>query len=460
MARRFVDYNPDESFILPPDMRDWLPKDHLAMVVSDVVDLLNLRAIMADYEGKDDRGKPPFHPAMMVKLLVYAYCTGKRSSRKIERATYEEIPYRVLAANHHPDHDTIAAFRKRHLQQLAALFTQVLQLCQRLGMVKLGRVAVDGSKVKANASKHKAMSYDRMCQDEKRLQEEVGKLLAAAEQADAEDECEARDKGSKEDLPEELRRRETRLAKIREAKAELEEEARQQAEAAAREAERERKQQEAAGKKGRRAPSVLDPQAARPKGKAQKNFTDPESRIMKDGATKAFEQAYNAQVAVDGEAQIVVAAAVTQQANDKLQLAPMVGQVEKNLDTKPATVTADAGYYSDAAITDKRLEGIDLYVAVERQKHGQAPTDPAHTPAASSAAKAQMRDKLRTPEGKAEYAKRKQIVEPTFGQIKEVQSFRRFSFRGLANVSAEWLFVCACHNILKVFRAELCLASV
>ena len=459
MSRLFIDYNPDQPFILPPDMRDWLPKDHLALVVSDIVDTLDLRAIMADYEGKDDRGKPPFHPAMMVKLLVYAYCTGRRSSRKIERATYEEIPFRVLAANNHPDHDTIAAFRKRHLQQLAGLFTQVLQLCMKLGMVKLGRVAIDGSKIKANASKHKAMSYDRMCQEEKRLQEEVDKLLAAAEQADAEDEREASRQGSKEDLPEELRRRETRLTKIREAKAALEEEARQQAEAAAREAERERKEQEAAGKKGGRAPSVPDPQAAKPKGKAQKNFTDPESRIMKDGATKAFEQAYNVQVAVDGEAQIVVAAAVTQQANDKQQLAPMLGQVEKNLDTKPAKVTADAGYYSDAAVTDERLKGIDLYVAVERQKHGQAPTEPASTPAASSGAKAQMRDKLRTPEGKAEYSKRKQIVEPTFGQIKEVQSFRRFSFRGLANVTAEWLFVCACHNILKVFRAELCLAS-
>jgi len=458
MPRLFIPYNPDQLFILPPDMRDWLAKDHLALVVSDLVDGLDLRAIFADYEGKDDRGRPPFHPAMMVKLLVYAYCTGKRSSRRIERATYEEIPYRVLAANQHPDHDTIAAFRKRHLQQLAGLFAQVLQLCKKLGMVKLGLVAVDGSKVKANASKHKAMSYDRMCQEEKRLQEEVERLLAAAEEADAEDAREAAHTGSHVDLPEELRRRETRLAKIREAKAALEEEARQLAEVAAREAERARQEKEAAGKKGGRPPRQPDPQAARPKGKAQKNFTDPESRIMKDGATKAFEQAYNVQLVVDAEAQIVVAAAVTQQGNDKLQLVPMLAQVEANLQAKPDKATADTGYYSDAAVTDETLEGIDLYVALGRDKHGPTPTEPATTPAASSAAKEQMRDKLRTPEGKAEYAKRKQIVEPTIGQIKEVQSFRRFSFRGLANVTAEWLFVCACHNILKVFRAELCLA--
>jgi transposase len=457
MNKVFRPYAPDQQFLLPPSLRDWLPEGHLALFVSEVVDALDLSAIYAVYEEGDGRGMPPYHPLMMVKLLVYAYCTGKTSSRKIERATYEEVPYRVLSADQHPDHDSIAAFRKRHLQALAGLFVQVLKLANELGLVKLGHVALDGTKVKANASKHKAMSYQRMCEAEKKLEQEVAGLLTGAEQVDA-DEDVKHGKGRRVDeLPAELQRKEARLEKIRAAKASLEKQAKERAEAEAAEAQRrveEQAQKEAeTGKKTPgRAPQVPDPAEAKPEPKDQRNFTDPDSRIMLDGASKGFEQCYNAQAAVDDAHQIIVAADVTQQANDKQQLVPMMNTVRENIGRMPDKGSADCGFYSEAAVTHADLSAIDLYVPPDRHKHGQPLPNPNGDPTQMSVAD-RMRSKLAEPAGRAVYKMRKAIVEPVFGQTKQARGFRRFSFRGLANVCAEWLLVCATHNLLKIFRS-------
>jgi len=453
--KTFKPYNPDQPFLLPPVLQDWLPEDHLARFLSEVVDhALDLSPILATYETGDGRGQPPYHPALLVKLLFYAYCTGRPSSRKIEQATYEEIPYRVLAANQHPDHDTLAAFRQTHLAALAGLFLQVLHLCQRAGLVQLGHVALDGTKVLANASKHKAMSYSRMPEAERQLEQEIAALLAEAQQVDAAEDAQY-GRGKRGDaLPVELARRESRLAKIRVAKAELEAEARAAAvEAAAAAQARVAARQRQAETTGRtpkgRPPAVPDPTQATPTPKAQRNFTDPDSRIMKDGATKSFVQAYNAQAAVDGTAQIIVAAAVTQAANDKQQLVPMLTQVEPNCGAVPATASGDAGYFSEAAVTAPALAAIDLYVAVERQKHGETPAPPG----ADGTVLGAMRARLQTAAGQAIYALRKAIVEPVFGQIKEGRGFRRFSFRGFIKVQAEWALICLTHNLLKLFRA-------
>ena len=313
--RTFKPYIPDQLYLLPPALRDWLPEGHLALFISDVVDTLDLEPIFDVYEQGDGRGQPPYHPAMMVKLLIYGYCMGKPSSRKLESASYEEVGYRVLCAEQHPDHDSIAEFRKRHLEVLGGLFVQVLRLCQKAGLVKLGHVALDGTKIKANASKHKAMSYERMCKAEQELEQEVKRLLKLAEKVDGAEDQEFGQGKRGDELPAELARRDSRLNKIRQAKAELEEEARQRAEQAAVEAqakidERRLKEQQTGHKARGRKPEVVDPQQAVPEPKAQRNFTDADSRIMKDGATQGFVQGYNCQAVVDSQAQIIVAAAL------------------------------------------------------------------------------------------------------------------------------------------------------
>jgi len=454
--KTFKPYTPDQLLLLPPALQDWLPEGHLARFLSDVVDhALDLTPIVATYETGDGRGQPPYHPALMVKLLVYAYCTGKPSSRKIEQATYDEVPYRVLAANQHPDHDSIAAFRQTHLAALAGLFTQVLALCQQAGLVKLGHVALDGTKVLANASKHKAMSYGRMGEAEQKLEREVAALLARAAQVDAAEDARYGKGQRGDDLPAELARRESRLTKIREAKAALEAEARAQAAevatmAQAKLAERQRQAETTGRKPTGHPPCIPDPTQAKPKPKAQRNFTDPESRIMKDGATKSFVQAYNAQAAVDGTAQIIVAAEVTPEANDKRQLVPMLPQVATNVGAAPAVALADSGYFSEAAVTDAALAAVDLYVAVDRQQHGEAPATFVRD---DGTVIGRMRAKVASDAGQAIYALRKTIIEPVFGQIKGPRGFRRFSFRGLGKVQAEWLLICLTHNLLKLFRA-------
>lgn len=465
MSRIYLSYDPEQRLLLPPDLRDWLPEGHLALFVSDVVDQLELSAILQSYENEDGRGRPPYHPLLMVKLLVYGYCIGKVSSRKLEKATYEDVAFRVLACNQHPDHDSIAEFRKRHLQELAKLFVQVLQLCERAGLVKLGHVAIDGSKLRANASKHKAMSYDRMCEKEKQLQAEVEGLLKAAAEVDAAEEQQYGTGVQGDELPAELARRESRLEKIRAAKAALEAEAKEQAKAAAaaveaKLAERKQREEETGKKTPGRAPQAVEVAAAKPKDKAQRNFTDPDSRIMKDGATGSFEQSYNAQIAVDARAQIIVAATLTQDGNDKKQLVPVLAEVKINLGQLPEKVTADAGYFSATAVTSEVLRSVDLYVTPDSGKKTEQLEELATASAPSELEQqvaAQMRAKLNTESGRTIYKQRKMIVEPVFGQVKEVRGFRRFSFRGLQKTQAEWRLICMTHNLLKLFRGKSCL---
>ena len=453
--KTFKLYTPDQLLLLPPALQDWLPEGHLALFIGDGVDqALDLTPILAMYDTGEGRGQPPYHPALMVKLLLYAYCTGKPSSRKIEQATYEEVPYRVLAANQHPDHDSIASFRQTHLAALAGLFTHVLRLCQQAGLVKLGHVALDGTKVLANASKHKAMSAGRMAEAERKLEQEVATLLAQAHQVDAAEDAQYGKGKRGDELPAELARRTSRLAKIREAQAALEAAAQAQAVAAAavtraKLAERQRQAATTGRKPTGRPPQEPDPTRAKSAPKAQRNFTDPDSRIMKDGASQSFVQAYNAQAAVDGHAQVIVAAAVTQEANDKRQLVPVLTQVAANCGAAPVVASADSGYFSATAVMEPALAGIDLYIAVDRQQHGAAPAAPVSDDGTVIGA---MRAKVASGAGHAVYALRKTIVEPVFGQIKGPRGFRRFSFRGCSKVHAEWLLICLTHNLLKLFR--------
>jgi len=453
--KHFRPYNLDQRLLLAPDLREWLPKDHLASFVSDVVEEMDLSALLKRMVRQDGRGGERYHPAMLLKLLIYGYCIGRTSSRRIETATYDEVAFRVLSGDQHPDHDTIADFRRQYLMELAALFVQVLELCQKAGLVKLGHVSLDGTKIKANASKHKAMSYGRMSAAEHKLEEQVKALLAEAEHTDSEEDARY-GKGKRiDELPEELRTRTARLSKIREAKAALEREAKDKAKQQAEEAKRKNKERQ--GKPGKKH-TVPEVQAAKPEDKAQRNFTDPESRIMLDGASKAFVQGYNSQIVVDSAHQVIVALDVVQQSNDKQQLVPMLEAVHATLGVNPQKLSADAGYFSDAAIAAAEASGVQLFVPPDRHKHGAEL--PASTGTQTRADR--MREKLRTDDGHDIYKMRKAIVEPVFGQIKEARGFRRFSLRGLQNVRGEWALVCLAHNLLKLFKygagQELCAA--
>jgi transposase len=456
MAKSFLPYTIDQRLLLPPDMRDWLPEGHLASYVSDVVEALDLSKIYAVYETGDDRGRAGYHPKMLVKLLVYGYCIGVKSSRRIERATQEDVAFRVLSGDQHPDHDIIATFRKTHLKELGRLFAQVLRLCQRAGLVKLGHIAIDGSKIQANASKHKAMSYGRMSEAEKALEKQVEELLREAEQVDAEEDARYGKGKRGDELPKELARRESRLKKIREAKEALEAEAKEEAEHAAKEAERKleeraHKEAETGKKSGGKPPKVVDPEEAKPDPKAQRNFTDPGSRIMPDGAHKgSFTQAYNVQVAVDGHAQIIVATNVVQEANDKQQLEPMAQAIVENVGRLAEVTSADAGYFSEQAIERVGQMGTELLVPPNRQKHRDSQV--AERSSKSEGAAGRMRSKLQTETGRNHYKMRKAIVEPVFGQIKEARGLRRFAMRGFENVCDEFDFIAMTHNLLKLFR--------
>lgn len=456
MDKKFKECNRDQMYLLPPSLRDWLPEGHLAYFIIDLMDHLDLSEIHASYGG-DGRGQPPYDPSMMTALILYSYCVGLPSSRKIERATHEDVSFRVIAANHHPDHDSICAFRKRHLKALSGLFVQVLKLCRQSGLVKLGHVALDGTKVRANASKHKAMSYKRMKAKEDELERQVRELLDLAERVDAEEDAKYGKGVRGDELPVELRHRESRLKKIREAKAALEAEARAEAEAAKREAEqkiaeREKKAVESGQKPRGRKPKVPDPEQAKPTDKAQRNFTDPDSRIMKDGATGSFEQCYNGQAAVDDECQVIVAARVTQAPNDKEQLGPMLEEIESNSGSLPERLSADAGYFSEDNV--RLLENSDMegFVAVEKQKHGEVPPPVRGRPPKDMSVKDKMKRKLSTKRGRDVYKKRKEVVEPVFGQIKQARGLRQFLLRGLENVTSEWDLWCLTHNLLKLYR--------
>jgi len=425
-------------------MKEWLPEDDLAYFILDVVSSLDLSAIYDAYNGSLG-GQPPYDPRMMVSLLLHAYCLGMPSSRKIEQATYHSVSFRVLSADQHPDHDTIASFRQRHLKALSEIFVQVFRLCQKAGLVKLGHVALDGTKIRANASKHKAMSYGRMEKKAAELEEEVGHLLREAARVDAEEEALYGKSQGGDELPQELRFKESRLSKIKEAMRALEQEAKEKAEADVSKHTEKRKQ------KGRRRQSPPD----KPEARSQRNFTDPDSRIMKDGTTKSFEQSYNCQAAVDEKAQVIVATAVTQDANDKRQVQPVVEKLKENTGgRKPKKVSADSGYFSEENITTLESDDIDAYVATGKERRTQPvpPAERGRIPG-SATVKQQMSRKLRTIRGRCTYSKRKQIVEPVFGQIKQARGFRRFLLRGLEKVHAEWDLICLTHNLLKLFRA-------
>jgi transposase len=433
VSGHYKTYDPDQLFLLPPSLKEWLPEGHLAYFVSDVVDELDLSDIEKIYSAKL-QGQPPYHPAMLVKLLFYAYCMGIPSSRKIEKATYEDIAFRILAAGYHPDHDTIADFRKTHLGALKGLFLQILILCKEAKLVKLGRVALDGTKIKANASKHKAMSYGRMHEKEKELQRQVEELLRKAESVDAEEDKRYGRGIRGDELPEELRFREKRLATIRQAKKTLEERIAKEAEPGQKE--------------------------KHPKPKDQINFTDPDSRIMKDSATREFMQGYNAQAVVDAASQVILGADVTTQSNDKKQLEPMLAEVRENCNALPKELTADAGYYSEDNIAHAQSKGIHTLIPPGNTRHTDAqPAPPRGRIPKNLSIKERMERLLRTEKGRKAYGKRKETVEPVFGQIKDARGFRSFLLRGLDNVKAEWQLICLTHNLLKLYRWGLAQAT-
>ena len=446
MAKVYRPYFPEQDFLLPPSLREWLPEGYLAYFVSDLIDQLDLSQIERHYE-REERGYPPYHPYMMTKVLVYGYCVGVFSSRRLEKRLSEDIAFRVLAAGNEPDFRTISEFRRIHLKALEGLFVQLLQLALNLGRMKLGRVAIDGTKIKANANKHKAMSYERMLREEQRLREEVKRLLAAAEQTDKdEDKRYGRTKRGDE-MPAELARREERLKRIGEAKKALEERARIEAEQRQKEKDGGNKPGSSSGGKRR---SHVQPQP-----KAQHNFTDPESRIMK--GADGFVQAYNAQAAVEPVLQLIVGQALTQQANDKQQLLPMIDAIKHQAKQRIREVLADSGYCSEENLRKAAKKKVDLYVATDKQKHNQpAPQSPRGRIPKPATLVERMKRKLMTRAGRAIYARRKIIVEPVFGQIKQAQGFRQFLLRGVEKVRSEWALVCATHNVLKLHR--LCTA--
>jgi transposase len=436
MPKGYRAYLPEQDLLLPPSLRDWLPEGHLAYFVADVVDPLDLSAIHAVYE-KEMRGQPPYDPRMMTKVLIYGYCVGVFSSRRIQKRLQEDIGFKVLAAGNEPDFRTISDFRKIHLEALRGLFEQVLEMALESGAVKLGRVSLDGTKVKANASKHKAMSYGRMKEKQRQLREEVKQLLAQAEAADEEED---RRYGNRrgDELPEELQRRETRLAKIQQAKKVIEQRAREKAAA-----------------EGKSAAQVKQ---AKPDDKDQYNFTDPESRIMK--GADGFVQGYNAQAAVEPEMGLIVGQLVTQAANDKEQLKPLLEAIEAQSGHRPEAILADSGYCSEENLKhlesadepEKKMEG---YIATGKQKHGEYRQPCRRGPLPKGATRVdRMRRKLQTKVGKAVYAARKCVVEPVFGQIKQAQGFRQFVLRGIHKAKGEWALVCLSHNIRRLHAAQ------
>lgn len=446
-ARTFRPYEPDQMFLMPPSLKEWLPEGHLAYFVMDVIGGLDLSGIFDKYGGPA-RGTVPYDPRMMVSVLVYGYSVGIVSSRRIARGLEEDVAFRVIAAGERPDFRTISDFRKEHLDALKGLFVQVLKLCKKAGLVKLGRVALDGTKIKANASKHKAMSYERLTKEEAKLKGEVEALLRQAGETDEREDAEyGRDKRGDE-LPEELAYRGSRLRKILEAKEALEREAREAAEERKKEIEEREPQRDGRGRK----PSEPDPT---PNPKSQRNFTDPESRIMPSSSDKgSFVQGYNCQAAVDGEHQVIVAEDVTQETNDKQQAVPMLEQVKENTGRKPKQALMDAGYYSQDNVEEGAKLAGELFIPPNRQKHGeQAPAAPRGRIPGSLSVADRMRRKLRTERGRDVYAKRKEIVEPVFGQIKQGRGFRQFLLRGLSKIKGEWSLICTTHNLLKLWRA-------
>ena len=421
-TKTFRPYDQDSLLLMPPSVRDWVPAEGLAAFIDDLVNELDLGPFLAAHD--EPRGMPPYHPALMLKVLLYGYATGVRSSRKLEERLAADVNFMFLAGQARPDHKTISSFRRRHLAAFAGLFLAALRLCQEAGLVRLGRVAIDGTKLKANASRHKAMSYARMAEREAQLAAQAQEILDEAEAVDAaEDELHGDARG--DELPPELRTREGRLAKIREAKAALEQAARER---------------------------TGNPDAV-PEPKAQRNFTDPASRIMRS-KPDGWVQGYTVGAVVDEAHQVIVATDVTAETTDTRTLPALVDQVRANTGRSPRRLLADAGYASDDNFAALEAGGIDAYIAVGRDHHGrEAPPAPRGRTPASLSRRDRMGRKLRTKAGRAHYARRKAIVEPVFGQIKEARGFRRFSLRGLEQVRAEWLLVAAVHNLGKLFTS-------
>lgn len=500
MSSAFKPWNPLQPFLLPPSPDEWLPQGHVALLLIDLVQTqLDLSKIIVKRERRAPRGAKALNPYMMTALLLYGYCTGVVSSRRMERRTYEDVAFRVLAGGEHPDHTCISEFRREHLSELRELFVQVLRICQKAGLVKVGHVALDGTKVQANASKHKAQSYDRMHKTEAELRREIAELMQQAEQVDAQEDAQFGHGRRGDEVPEELKRKQDRLERLTRARLELEAEA---AAARARELEDqarrasdqeeshsdegEAKNRAAGHARGRRqradaaaakarevadaahlpAPDTSPRESdelpshqvphdkdGKPTGSAQRNFTDPDSRIMKKGGD--YLQGYNCQAAVDAGTQIIVASAVTNQAPDQEHLIGMSEQIGANCGRLPEKLSADAGYWSDENAAYCYGSGIDAYIATGRHAHGRVEGDADKAPESGANAKTEMAAKLQTEEGRATYARRKAIVEPVFGNIKEARGFRRFSLRGLEKVRGEWALVCTAHNLLKLFKESM-----
>jgi transposase len=434
MSKTFREWNPEQSTLLPPSVLDFVPENHLAHFVRKMaMEQLDLSAILDSYD--EERGYPPYHPVMMTALLLYGYCQGTYSSRRIARACQQRMDFMAITGMQQPDFRTVSLFRKRHLKSLKGLFEQVLKLCRKAGMVKLGHVALDGTKIRANASKHKAMSYGHMKKAEPALAAEVQRWFDQAEAIDQQEDAEYGADKRGDELPDWVADKQKRLEKIRQAKAELEAEARA---AAAEKA-------SAAPEKHEKKNGQTNAEKATPSDKAQKNFTDPESRIMKTG--DGFIQGYNAQAAVDADSQVIVAQTLNNSANDKKQLIPMLDQIRKNNGRQAREISADAGYCSDENLKELSRRRIRGYVATGRQKHGQSDTVEVRP---KSAWVQRMRARIRQGAWRSRYRLRKQVVEPVFGLIKQARGFRQFLLRGEENTAAEWAMLCTAHNILKL----------
>jgi transposase len=442
MSKDFRPWKIDEEQLLPPSVQDYVPKDHLSrLIVALVREELDLSAINGSYRSV--LGQPPFDPRMMTALLLHGYASGIYSSRRIAKAAVERADFMMIVAGDAPDFRTISEYRRRHLKALAGLFVQVLQLAEKAGLVKLGHVALDGTKIKANASKHKAMSYERMKKREAELAAEVDRWLEAADAADAEEDKLYGNKRGDE-MPDWVADKQKRLEKIRGAKAELEAEAKAAAEEEMR---RRRKAEEERKAEGRKTTGKTPvPPKAEPDGKTQRNFTDPESRILK--TKDGYIQGYNAQAAVDATAQIIVAHVLTASTSDHGQLVELVDGIEANLGAKPQEASADSGYLSEANLQALADRDIGAYIATGRAKH------PAYSKRKLSGPLTQaMRDKLKRAGWRSRYRLRKQIVEPVFGQIKQARGFRQFLLRGIEKVKAEWALICTAHNLTKLATA-------
>lgn len=442
MPTSFREYNPDQSELFPPSPKDWLPKGHLAYFISDMVERLDLRAFYARYAG-DGRRNQPFEPRMMVKVLLYGYATGVFSSRKVARKLQEDVAFRVLAAGNFPAHRTLCDFRREHLAEFEDLFVQVVRVAKETGLVKLGTLAIDGTKIRAHASKHKAMSYGRMKDEEKRLKEEIHDLVAKAQLVDEQEDTEFGADKSGDEIPEELRDRETRLKAIEAAKRRLEQ---RQAEA-----DREQGRTPDDGRKSSKGGNDFSRDFGVPPDKAQDNFTDPESRIMK--TNEGFQQSYSGQAGVDAERQIIVAAEITQCAADANELVAVIDATQANVGQKPERLLADAGYRSEKNCQELEDRGIDGCISIGREGKALLSKQPDE----SLPATRRMQSKLATDDGKKRYARRKAIVEPVFGWAKAILGFRQFSLRGLRKVRAEWRMICL---VLNLRRMKVVLALV